>query len=190
MSLSFLWEFVKRPGTIGAVAPSSAALARQMVAEIDMDAADVIVEYGPGTGSFTTAILAHMKPEAKLFAIEYNPKMAAVFHERFPDVMLFEDSVASVAELLARQNLTHADCIISGLPWAAFDSDLQDRLMTATLSILSPGGRFTTFAYLQGTLLPAGKRFRRKLYDCFTRVRTSPVVWWNLPPAFVYRCEK
>ena len=46
-----------------------------------------------------------------------------------------------------------------------------------------------TFAYLQGLLLKAGKRFRKRLDDTFANVRRSPTVWWNLPPAFVYRCS-
>ena len=50
-----------------------------------------------------------------------------------------------------------------------------------------PGGRFATFAYLQGLLVPPGQKFRRRLDDYFTRVERSRVVWWNLPPAFVYR---
>ena len=49
---------------------------------------------------------------------------------------------------------------------------------------------FTTFAYLQGLLLPAGQHFKRKLSDYFSQVRRSETVWFNLPPAFVYRCRR
>ena len=41
----------------------------------------------------------------------------------------------------------------------------------------------------QGSILPAGLRFRRELDARFLRVRRSGVVWPNLPPAFVYRCH-
>ena len=190
MSLSFLWEFVKSPGQVGAIAPSSKRLARQMVAGIGLDEASVIVEYGPGTGVFTREILADKKPDAKFCAVEFNEKMANAFRAGFPDVHLFEDSVANMPDLLGEIGQSQADCIISGLPWAAFPADLQDQLMDATLAVLPAGGRFATFAYLQGLLLPSGKRFRRRLGEWFSNVSTSPVVWGNLPPAFVYRCEK
>jgi phosphatidylethanolamine/phosphatidyl-N-methylethanolamine N-methyltransferase len=80
--------------------------------------------------------------------------------------------------------------MISGLPWAAFPLALQEEVLDAVVAALRPGGRFTTFAYLQGTLLPAGRRFRRRLDEHFCEVRRSPVVWRNFPPAFVYRCRK
>ena len=41
-----------------------------------------------------------------------------------------------------------------------------------------------------GVLLPAGQRFKKRLHASFSEVTTSPGVWMNLPPAFVYRCRK
>ncbi len=67
---------------------------------------------------------------------------------------------------------------------------MQDSLLNATLESLKPGGQFATFAYLQGLLLPAGKRFKKKLAQSFSKVEKSPTVWLNMPPAFVYRCTK
>jgi phospholipid N-methyltransferase len=67
---------------------------------------------------------------------------------------------------------------------------LQDRLIDSILEILRPGGRFVTFAYLQGLLLPAGHAFSRKLQSRFRKVKKTRTVWRNLPPAFVYVAEK
>ena len=53
---------------------------------------------------------------------------------------------------------------------------------------LRPGGRFATFAYVPAAQLPPGRRFRALLESCFARVETTRVVYWNFPPAFVYRC--
>ena len=80
--------------------------------------------------------------------------------------------------------------IVCGLPWASFDARRQDALMSATVDALGEGGQFVTFAYLQGLMLPAGRRFAGRLNDWFSRVSRSPVVWRNLPPAFVYQCTK
>ena len=80
--------------------------------------------------------------------------------------------------------------MICGLPWAAFPETLQDELLATILTVLRPGGRFLTFAYLQGLLLPAGRRFRKKLKTTFDRVTTTRTVWCNVPPAFVYCAEK
>jgi phospholipid N-methyltransferase len=55
---------------------------------------------------------------------------------------------------------------------------------------LGDGGYFTTFAYLQGLLLPAGQRFKKLLNKSFRQVTVSRVIWANVPPAIVYRCKK
>ena len=71
-----------------------------------------------------------------------------------------------------------------------FPDDLQERILDAMIRVMPPGGVFVTFAYLQGLMLPAGRRFRRNLKRRFSNVETSDVIWLNLPPAVVYRCVR
>lgn len=186
--VDFFKEFLSSPSAIGAIAPSSRFLARRMVEGLDLSNADAVVEYGPGTGVFTEYLLSILPVSCCFFAIEKNPCMAARFRRRFPDVRLFEDSAVRVASFCAELGVSKVDYIISGLPWASFPESLQDELLAGILAVLKPGGSFVTFAYLQGLLLSAGRRFRKKLQSCFQEVNCSPVVWLNLPPAFVYRC--
>jgi len=183
-------EFLKNPKRTGAIATSSRGLARMICSEIGVESASLIVEYGPGTGVFTEEILRIKKPEADFFAIEHSPNLAENFRNKFPGTRLFEDSAENVAAMLKEVGHSHIDSIVCGLPWAAFDEALQDSLLNATLQSLRPGGQFATFAYLQGLLLPAGKRFKKKLAESFSKVEKSPTVWKNIPPAFVYRCTK
>ena len=63
---NFLGEFIKGRKTVGAVAPSSKFLMKKMIAPIDFQKADVIVELGPGNGVFTKAILERMKQTIKV----------------------------------------------------------------------------------------------------------------------------
>ena len=88
------------------------------------------------------------------------------------------------------RGIERCDTVISGLPWAIFPAALQMSILEEVNMSLKPGGRFCTFAYLQGLLMPAGQRFRSLLEKTFKNVERSPIVWKNLPPAFVYRCEK
>ncbi len=189
-TLTFLKEYLRSPATIGAVAPSSSRLARRIVDLAGVTQARVIVEYGPGTGSFTRRILHVKQPDAVLIAIEFNPQMAQTLRRRFPNVDIENDSVENLAAILARRGIDKVDSIVSGLPWAAFNESLQDRLLDVTLAALRPGGRFATFAYLEGRMLPRGRRFRNKIRDRFSKVHSSPIIWRNLPPAFVYQCTR
>ncbi|HEY0301720.1 MAG TPA: hypothetical protein VGC36_10320, partial [Rhizomicrobium sp.] len=54
----FIGRLVTQPRTVGAVAPSSRALARAMAAQIDASGEGPVLELGPGTGVATAALIA------------------------------------------------------------------------------------------------------------------------------------
>ena len=186
----FLREFVRSPQWTGAVAPSSPALAEEMVSSAGLETASHAIEVGPGTGAITGHILAKLPSEGRLMLIERNPAFIDTLRERFPRADVAHDSVENVEEVLASRQAPRADCIISGLPWAAFPSELQDRMMNAVTAALADHGCFTTFAYVHGLALPAAQSFRALLNKRFRTVERSRIVWRNLPPALVYRCRK
>ncbi|HLA76967.1 MAG TPA: methyltransferase domain-containing protein [Vicinamibacteria bacterium] len=188
--VQFLGAFVKRPFDTGAVAPSSARLAERMAEGMGLEAAETVVELGPGTGVFTRTIEAHLKPEAHLLCLEINPQLAEMLAARFPRAQVVNDCAENLTQHLKAGGRSSPDCVISGLPWVAFSPERQERLLGAVVAALRPGGRFATFAYLHAAWLPPGRRFRRLLESNFPRVESSAVVWRNLPPAFVYRCQK
>lgn len=190
MSTTFIKSFLRRPGQVGAIAPSSDRLAAEMVAWFDWDKIRNVVEYGPGTGVFTRAILERLHPEAKFFAIERSPELYDLLTRRFPHADICEDSVENVEQLCQQRDMPHVDAVICGLPWASFPESLQDSCLTALGRVLVPNGQFATFAYWQGLLLPAAHRFRSKLDNYFDQITTSRTVWRNLPPAFIYRCHR
>lgn len=190
MQTTLTMQFLRRPFTTGAICPSSLYLARQMVSGIGLEDAEVVVELGPGTGAITGAILEKMPQTGTFFAVELNESVLPVFKKRFPSETIYNESASSLPQILSTLGLSHADVILSGLPWASFSDGLQNELLTAILEALPDGGSFATFAYIQGTVLPTGIKFRRKLSDYFRRVETSRIVWRNIPPAFVYRCWK
>ncbi|MEM1226905.1 MAG: hypothetical protein AAGJ40_14505 [Planctomycetota bacterium] len=186
----FLKRFVRHPTQVGAIAPSSEALVETMVEWIQWQSATGVVEYGPGTGVFTSEIVKRLRPDAKFMAIERARELATLTRQRCPGVTVHEASAADVGDLMVQAGMQHADAIICGLPWASFPDVLQRSIMEATWRAMPTGGQFATFAYWQGVALPAGRRFHRLLIESFTSVQRSRTVWRNLPPAFVYRCVK
>ena len=190
MKNTLLAQFLKKPMTTGAVCSSSQGLARMLVSGIDLEHAASAAELGPGTGAVTGAILNTMSSTGRFFAVELNSDIISAFQARFPQVTIYNDSAANLPDLLRRENMDALDVVISGLPWAIFPDDLQKAILDAVTQSLKPGGVFTTFAYLQGVILPSGQHFRRQLGKFSSFVEKSPVVWKNFPPAFVYRCRK
>jgi phospholipid N-methyltransferase len=186
----FLLEFFRKPGVVGAIAPSSRGLTRKMVEWIDWPNVRSVVEYGPGTGVFTGQILAELHPGTKFFAIEISPSFVALLAQSHPQARVYQDSVTRVQELCQREGIDQVDAVLSGLPWAAFSPESQAAYLDAMMTVLKPGGQFVTFAYLQSLLLPAGRRFKHQLNRYFSNVERSRTAWINLPPAFVYRCRR
>jgi len=186
----FFQQFARSPRTIGAVLPSSTALARTMLAPIDFVSAQAIVEFGPGTGAFTRAIAAQLRPGCRYLGIELNPAFTRNLAERFPHLEFVNRSAADLTRVLAEHRITKVDAFVSGLPWATLPISLQDTVFAAMERALVPRGVFVTFGYFQSLVMPAAQVLRLRLRREFAQVRRSPVVWANVPPAFAYICRK
>ena len=176
------------PWRTGTVVPSSRELAELMAEDMGLATADTVVELGAGTGPFTRLIAERVKPDALVLAFEIDPVLAEQLQPRVPRVRVVNDSAEHLPLHLRAAGCEAADAILSGLPWANFSRELQERLLRAVVLGLRPGGRFATFAYVPAAQLPPGRRFRALLESCFARVETTRLVYWNFPPAFVYRC--
>ena len=183
-------EFLRAPNKIGAVAGSSAILANNMLDEVDWETARNIVEYGPGTGAITQHIVSRLSSGQRFFAVELNDRFVPVLAEHFPEVKVHIGSVGDIRSICDAEEMDSVDGIISGLPWTAFNEELQNELLDAMFSVLSEHGQFITFAYLHGLPLKSAQRFREVLKQRFGSVSVSPVVWRNLPPAIFYSCRR
>lgn len=183
---TFIKELRHNWKTIGAVAPSSPALAERMMEASGVWQARRILELGPGTGAFTEAIAHSMTNDASYVGIELNNTFVEQLRPRFPR-MRFE--CAGAQEFDFSQVLAPGekfDTIISGLPWTAFPRCLQEAILGNVLPHLAPGGCFATFAYWGFHKLQGGRQFRALLHELTHGVETTRIVWGNLPPAFVY----
>lgn len=191
-AVRFIREFLASPASVGAILPSSPALAQRICAAAELDTTDMTIEFGPGTGVFTEEILRRLPDPSRFFAIESNPVLADATRRRCPNAVVWNDCATSAKQYLAPYGRSTCDRVISGLPFASFSPELQDKLLDTILDLLSPGGSFLTFAYLQGLAMPAGRRFRRKLRERFghANVIMTPTVWANIPPAFIYKARR
>jgi phospholipid N-methyltransferase len=185
----FFHQFLRSPKTVGAVLPSSRALAQVMLAPIDFGSARAIVEFGPGTGAFTGEIARRLTPDCRYVGIEVNPRFVHELRGRFPRLGFVRGSVADLTAILAEQDIGGVDAIVCGLPWATLPVALQETVFEAMRAALDPAGLFVTFGYLQGLVLPGARALRRRLRREFAEVRQTSPVWGNVPPAFAYICR-
>lgn len=189
-SALFLGQFFRSPSVIGAVAPSSSSLAAAITVGLPEGGDPVVVELGPGTGAFSTAIQRRLDGRGRHLAVEVNPMMARTLTARCTGVELIEGDAAELPDLLAGHGAAAADVVISGLPWAVFADEHQQAVLDGVRAVLRPGGVFATFAYAHARVLSPARGFRRRLAATFEEVVAGRTVWRNLPPALVLHARR
>lgn len=187
---AFLGAALRSPATIGAVAPSSPRLGGLLASVVPRSGEPVVVELGPGTGSVSAIISRLLPPGARHLAVELDGELARYLRATRPGVEVIEGDATRLGALLAERGVTRVDAVVSGLPWALFDTATQASILREVARVVGPTGAFTTFAYLHGIPLTAARRFRATLRETFDEVVVSATVWRNLPPAFGYVCRR
>ena len=186
-SLQFLGNFLRYPGSVGAVLPSSRWLAEALTRDLPVAAGDLVLEYGPGTGPMTVALEPYVARGVHYLGIERNGGFCELLLQRFPRLQFHHGSVEDVAAILEQRGLGQqkARAIVSGLPFASFPGELQQRVIAGIEAVLAPGGEFRTFQYVHAYRLPAARRFRRTMEGHFRTSTCSRPVLRNVPPAYV-----
>ena len=172
-------EFLKHPRRIGAIAPSGRHLSAEMMAPIDFVAARVIVEYGPGTGSFTKELAARRRSDTILILIEQNETVYKQLKASFgdlPNLFIMHGSAMNVGQYLESCGVHSADYIVSGLPFTSLPADVSDHILNATKPALGQKGKFITFQY---------SLVKKKFFERYFQITDCLRVIKNLPSAFV-----
>ncbi len=143
---AFLQGFLKRPREVGSIVPSSRFLERRIVRCAGVERAQVIVELGPGTGGTTRALLRAMRPDARLVAIEINPRFVKLLQrDRDPRLSVHQGSAADIARILEREGLGQADVILSGIPFSTMTRRIGLEILRSVHDSLSEGGVFLAY---------------------------------------------
>lgn len=138
----FRRRLLKNPRQISAIAPSSRTLARAMTLGLGPKSGPV-VEFGPGTGRFTEALLARgVRPET-LTLFELDEEFVAYLRQKFPGVTVHQLPAQEAARLVAPGVST----VISGLPLLSMPPEVRESIVGAAFAILAPRGRYVQFTY-------------------------------------------
>lgn len=179
-SALFFRQLLSNPKQVSAVSPSSPWLARAMTSGLHPNMGQV-VEFGPGTGRLTEAILARGVAPQNLTLFEMNGDFVRHLRARFPGVHIHHGPAQDAAEVMKGP----VSELISGLPLLSMPLELRISIIRAAFRVLAPGGAMVQFSYGPQTPLPP-----RALADLGLRVTQGPKVWLNLPPARVYRLHR
>jgi phospholipid N-methyltransferase len=182
-SLSFFLHWLSDPIQVGAVAPSSPALAAAMTAEIAPESAPVI-ELGPGSGAVTRALLERGIPQHRLALIERSPRFASALEERFPEARVLCVDAAILASIDVFDG-ERAGAVVSGLPLLLMSPKKVGAILANAFWRLRPGGAFYQFTY--GSRSPVPRPILERLGLTATLIGRTLA---NIPPAAVYRIQQ
>ena len=182
-TVQFLRAVLRDPSRVGAVAPSGRSLARLITA--DLTPAHVpIIELGPGTGTFTQALIGRGVPEHAITLIEADATFAKNLRVRFPQARVLAMDATNL-EQMATPVGGAAGAVVSGLPLLSLPPDRVVSILRGVFRHLRQGGALYQFTYLPRCPVPG--RVMSLLQLEATRVGCA---WANLPPAFVFRISR
>lgn len=179
----FFKSFLERPMEVGSIVPSSRFLERRVARAARLDRARVVVELGPGTGGTTQALLRALRPDAKLLAIEINPRLAERVRERIADPRLVVHcgSAEDIQGALAAHGLAAPDAVISGIPFSTMPRPVALGILRSIRGCLAPSGCFVAYQVRDRVAVLAR--------EVFGRASQMELEVRNVPPMRVWRYE-
>jgi phosphatidylethanolamine/phosphatidyl-N-methylethanolamine N-methyltransferase len=178
-TLTFIGQMAAKWRETGAIAPSGPHLARQMARSVGiLSPGQVIIELGPGTGSFTKRLVKQY-PDNPVVGIEFNPVFVRRLREILPRTTIVEGCASKLpAHLHALGIPRHqVGAVVSGLPLLVMPKDLSRDIFAAIAQVLPDGQPYVQFTYSER----AWRRFEPNGF----RPSKPKKVWLNFPPAVV-----
>lgn len=145
----FFRGFVEEPRMVGSIIPSSRFTVTKMLAPVDWQNCDLFVEYGPGVGTFCQPVLDRLRRDGTLIVIDTNPLYIdflkrTIRDSRFHAVL---GSAEDVEAIVAAHGFSHADYVLSGLPFSTLPAGVGPAIAAATHRVLRQGGAFLVYQF-------------------------------------------
>ena len=180
--LDFAKSLINKPKTVGAIAPTSARMAAKMASVIRPDSGLPVLEFGPGTGVITKAILATGIAPENVVSIEYSADFLSGLRRRYSHVNFVHGDAFEISKIAADLGIERFDCVISALPLLNFAMTQRIRLINASLEMIEPGRPMVQFSYSPRPPVPPRTRhFSVSHLDTIIR---------NIPPARIWTYQR
>lgn len=180
-TVTFIKQWARNPFQMGAIIPSSRAMAN-LIARCTLDfLADdcMVLELGSGTGRFTKALLDAGLPLERLIAMELDPTLNVFLKNRFPNLTIIQGNAAFLTELLPKEIIGRVGVIVSGLPMLSLAPLVQGKILKSCLDVLHPKGSLLQITYSPFSSIQAERYGMSK-----THIGRA---WNNIPPANLWR---
>ena len=176
----FLARFIKSPMQVASIIPSSPMMVRRVSDKMNLARPCVVAEYGPGEGCHTREMLKRSHPESKFLLFELDAEFCRDLERQFANdarVTVIQGDCATLPQELAKQNLTHCDYVLSGIPFSTMEVGKKRQILRNTYDSLVPGGDFVIYQV-------TNELRRHATPEIFPRA-DSEYFLQNIPPMFI-----
>jgi phospholipid N-methyltransferase len=184
-NIQFLQAFLKNPGTVGSITPSSPELARRMVAGIRPDPDNVVLELGVGTGAITKFLQEIVPDDASYLGIELDRDLVRSLRRNYPEMKMVRGNALEASQLHARSRLGKVGTIICCLPFVSMPNEVGEKILLEVDKFMQQGCTFRTFQYAHGYYFPSAIKLREFMRDRYGKSKRSPLIVKNVPPAYI-----
>lgn len=177
--LKFLLEALKNFREVGTVTRSGKALSEKITSFINKED-EYILELGAGDGAITRRILDRMSPNGKLLAFEINPNMFEnLSNIEDPRFFPINDSAENMEKYMAEHKIEMFDSIVSAIPYIVLPQDLAQKILGLCKKNLRIGKSYMQVHYAKSLT---------SLYEGVFGNLETYFVFFNVPPAYAFRC--
>ncbi len=183
-NIQFLQAFLKNPGKVGSIAPSSTDLALKMLEGIAPDENNIILELGVGTGAITKHIQDIVPDDKSYLGIELDRNLVKSLKTKFPTLKMVRGNACDLKKIHQKSGLGKVGYIISCLPFVSIPNETGEQILSEIDKFMQKGCTFRTFQYAHGFYFPSAMKLREFMRMRYGKSKKSPLIVNNLPPAF------
>ena len=181
----FIFAAMRSPFKIGALLPSSKALARAMASAVDLHRAGAVVELGAGTGVVTHALLqVGVKPE-NLVVIERDESLHALISNHFQHLKILKADAIELDTVLESIGVTKINAVVSSLPFLVMPKEVRNAIQAQMAKVIGDEGVIVQFTYGPKSPITAAQMRKNHLVG-----KRHKLVVANVPPAHVWIYKK
>lgn len=180
--IQFFLEGIKHFKEVGTVTRSGVAMSKKAASFIPPDQQVLVAELGAGDGVMTRHLLQRMSKDSTLIAIELNEKLYRDLADIQDDrLVAIHASAEELEAILEQRNIKELDYIVSAIPFIVFPKEKAQAMLRTFKGLMKPGGLYMQVHY--------AKRLTSLYESVFGNLQTNFILA-NLPPAYVFVCEK
>ena len=183
-NIEFLQAFLKNPGKVGAIAPSSPELAQKMIEDIAPDENNIILELGVGTGAITKFVQDIVPNSDSYLGVELDEDLVRNLKKNYAQLQIVSGNACDVFDIHQKSGLGKVGFIICCLPFVSIPNDVGEKILLQIDKFMDAGCTFRTFQYAHGYYFPSAIKLREHMRDRYGKSKRSPMIMKNMPPAY------